>query len=114
MFNGFLKAQGYPKSTHFDPTRPSETISNLIDYIAKHHLSVKIDSRQYVKPAVGYSKELLKLGQARGLLQFNATDLSNKLTDTLNLEVSSTADQRCIKYFHVSCIFFFNRLLNRF
>uniref|UniRef100_A0A1A9ZSW4 Uncharacterized protein n=1 Tax=Glossina pallidipes TaxID=7398 RepID=A0A1A9ZSW4_GLOPL len=87
MFNGFLKAQGYPKSTHFDPTRPSETISNLIDYIAKQHLSVKIDSRQYVKPAVGYSKELLKLGQARGLLQFNATDLSNKLTDTLNLEV---------------------------
>ncbi|KAL9894687.1 uncharacterized protein ACN2A1_009195 isoform 1-T1 [Glossina fuscipes fuscipes] len=87
MFNGFLKAQGYPKSTHFDPTRPSETISNLIDYMAKHHLNVKIDSRQYVKPAVGYSKELLKLGQARGLLQFNATDLSNKLTDTLNLEV---------------------------
>uniref|UniRef100_A0A1A9W5N9 Uncharacterized protein n=1 Tax=Glossina brevipalpis TaxID=37001 RepID=A0A1A9W5N9_9MUSC len=87
MFNGFLKAQGYPKNTHFDPARPSETISNLIDYIAKHNLNVKIDSRQYVKPAVGYSKELLKLGQARGLLQFNATDLSDKLTDTLNLEV---------------------------
>ncbi|XP_054735308.1 uncharacterized protein LOC129242592 isoform X2 [Anastrepha obliqua] len=87
MFNGFLKSQGYPKTTYFDPSRASETISNLFDHVAKHHLNVKIDSRQYVKPAVGYAKELLKLGQARGLLQFNATELSDKLTDTLNLEV---------------------------
>lgn len=87
MFNGFLKSQGYPKTTFFDPSRASETISNLLDHVAKHHLNVKIDSRQYVKPAVGYAKELLKLGQARGLLQFNATELSDKLTDTLNLEV---------------------------
>ena len=88
MFNGFLKAQGYPKSTFFDQNRPSETISNLLDHVAKYHLNVKIDSRAYVKPAVSYTKELMKLGQARGLLQFNATDLSEKLTDTLNLEVS--------------------------
>ncbi|KAL5285082.1 hypothetical protein ACFFRR_007056 [Megaselia abdita] len=87
MFNGFLKSQGYPKSTFFDQSRPSETISNLLDHVAKHHLSVKIDSRAYVKPAVAYTKELMKLGQARGLLQFNSTDLSEKLTDTLNLEV---------------------------
>ncbi|XP_050339951.1 uncharacterized protein LOC126766131 isoform X1 [Bactrocera neohumeralis] len=87
MFNGFLKSQGYPKSTYFDPSRASETISNLCDHVAKQHLNVKIDSRQYVKPAVGYARELLKLGQARGLLQFNATELSDKLTDTLNLEV---------------------------
>ncbi|XP_055906339.1 uncharacterized protein LOC129941671 [Eupeodes corollae] len=88
MFNGFLKSQGYPKSTFFEPSRASETISNLLDYIAKHHLSVKIESKTYVKPAVGYAKELLKLGQARVLLQkFNATELSDKLTDTLNLEV---------------------------
>ncbi|KAH8247824.1 hypothetical protein KR038_010476 [Drosophila bunnanda] len=87
MFNGLLKSQGYPKQTHFDPSRPGETISNLLDHVAKHHLNVKIDSRQYVKPAVGYAKELLKLGQARGLLQFNATEISDKLTDTLNLEV---------------------------
>ncbi|XP_061392407.1 uncharacterized protein LOC133327889 [Musca vetustissima] len=87
MFNGFLKSQGYPKSTFFDPNRPSETISNLLDHVAKHHLNVKIDSRQYVKPAVGYAKDLLQLGQARGLLQFNATEISDKLTDTINLEV---------------------------
>ncbi|XP_030559615.1 uncharacterized protein LOC115761809 [Drosophila novamexicana] len=87
MFNGLLKSQGYPKQTYFDPARPSETISNLLNHVAKHHLNVKIDSRQYVKPAVGYAKELLKLGQARGLLQFNATEISDRLTDTLNLEV---------------------------
>lgn len=87
MFNGFLKSQGYPKNTFFDASRPSETLSNLLDYVAKQHLNVQIDSRQYVKPAVGYARELLKLGQARGLLQFNATELSDKLTDTLNLEV---------------------------
>jgi len=92
MFNGLLKSQGYPKQTHFDPSRPGETISNLLDHVAKHHLNVKIDSRQYVKPAVGYAKELLKLGQARGLLQFNATEISDKLTDTLNLEVSRFSD----------------------
>ncbi|KAH8406957.1 hypothetical protein KR222_001293 [Zaprionus bogoriensis] len=87
MFNGLLKSQGYPKQTYFDPARPSETISNLLNHVAKHHLNVKIDSRQYVKPAVGYAKELLKLGQARGLLQFNSTEISDRLTDTLNLEV---------------------------
>lgn len=88
MFNGLLKSQGYPKHTYFDPTRPSETISNLLNHVAKHRLNVKIDSRQYVKPAVGYAKELLKLGQARGLLQFNSTEISDRLTDTLNLEVN--------------------------
>ncbi|XP_013114285.1 uncharacterized protein LOC106092077 [Stomoxys calcitrans] len=87
MFNGFLKAQGYPKSTFFDANRPTETISNLLDHVAKHHLNVKIQSRQYVKPAVGYAKDILKLGKARGLLQFNSTEISDKLTDTLNLEV---------------------------
>lgn len=93
MFNGFLKSQGYPKTTFFDSSRPSETISNLLDHVAKHHLNVKIDSRQYVKPAVSYAKDLMKLGQARGVLQFNATDISDKLTDTLNLEVSSICQE---------------------
>ncbi|XP_055376528.1 ras guanine nucleotide exchange factor L [Condylostylus longicornis] len=88
MLNGFLKSQGYPKTTYFDPNRPSETITSLLNHIAKTHLSIKVDTRDYVKPAVSYTKELLKLGQSRGLLQkFNSTELSDKLTDTLNLEV---------------------------
>ncbi|GAB0092400.1 uncharacterized protein DMENIID0001_073900 [Sergentomyia squamirostris] len=85
MVNGFLKSQNLPI---IDPSRASETVAQLIDAVAKKHLSVKISSKTYVKPAVNYVKELLKLGQARGLLQkFNATEISDKLTDTVNLEI---------------------------
>jgi hypothetical protein len=89
MINGFLASQGYPKTTHLDINKPSETLTNLINHVAKRHLNTKIDAKEYVKPTVNYVKELLKLGQARGLLQkFNSTELSDKLTDTFNLEVS--------------------------
>lgn len=89
MLNGFLQSQGIPKTALFDPTRPSETISNLVDHVSKHNLNTKIASITYVKPAVNYVKDIFKLGKARGLLQkFNATELSDKLTDTVNLEVS--------------------------
>ncbi|XP_058454517.1 uncharacterized protein LOC131432322 [Malaya genurostris] len=88
MANGFLQSRGYPKQTMLDINRPSETISNLIDYTAKKHLQVKISSVTYVKPAVNYVKDLLKLGKAKQILQqYNATELTDKLTDTLNLEV---------------------------
>ncbi|XP_049547959.1 uncharacterized protein LOC125959192 [Anopheles darlingi] len=88
MANGFLQSQGYPKQTFLDIGRPSETISNLIDHIAKKHLAVKISSIQYVKPAVNYVKDLLKLGKAKQFLQqVNVTEMTDKLTDTLNLEV---------------------------
>lgn len=91
MANGFLQSQGYPKQAFLDINRPSETLSTLIDTIAQRHLMVKIVSVTYVKPAVNYIKDLLKLGQARGLLKkFNSTELSDKLTDTLNLEVLFT------------------------
>ncbi|XP_058116238.1 uncharacterized protein LOC131287884 [Anopheles ziemanni] len=88
MANGFLQSQGYPKQTFIDINRPSETISNLIDHVAKRHLAVKISSVQYVKPAVNYVKDLLKLGKAKQFLQqYNVTEMTDKLTDTLNLEV---------------------------
>jgi hypothetical protein len=89
MINGFLGSQGYPKTTHLDVNKPSESLTNLINHVAKRHLNAKIDAKEYVQPTVSYIKELLKLGQARGLLQkFNSTELSDKLTDTFNLEVS--------------------------
>uniref|UniRef100_A0A182Y8S4 Uncharacterized protein n=1 Tax=Anopheles stephensi TaxID=30069 RepID=A0A182Y8S4_ANOST len=88
MANGFLQSQGYPKQTFLDINRPSETISHLIDHVAKRHLAVKISSIQYVKPAVNYVKDLLKLGKAKQFLtQYNVTEMTDKLTDTLNLEV---------------------------
>lgn len=89
MCNGFLTAQGIPSHALFDPHRPSESLANLFDFIAREHLHTKISTVVYVKPAVAYVKDLVKLGKARGLLQkFNATELSDKLTDTVNLEVS--------------------------
>lgn len=88
MFNGFLTAQGIPPQALFDPHRPSESLANLLDFIAREHLHTKISTIVYVKPAVTYVKDLVKLGKARGVLQkFNATELSDKLTDTVNLEV---------------------------
>ncbi|KXJ76431.1 uncharacterized protein LOC134285561 [Aedes albopictus] len=88
MANGFLQSQGYPKQALLDIDRPSESISNLIDHVAKKHLQVKINSVTYVKPAVNYVKDLLKLGKAKQFLkQYNVTEMTDKLTDTLNLEV---------------------------
>lgn len=88
--NGLLQSQGFPKHTHFDPRKPSESISNLVDYVAEKNLNININSNTYIKPAVNYINDLLKLGQARGLLQkFNATEISDKLTDTVNLEVNN-------------------------
>ncbi|XP_055321774.1 uncharacterized protein LOC129577939 [Sitodiplosis mosellana] len=88
MINGFLTAQGIPPHALFDPHRPSESLANLFDFIAREHLHTKISTIVYVKPAVTYVRDLVKLGKARGLLQkFNATELSDKLTDTVNLEV---------------------------
>lgn len=89
MLNGFLTTQGIPKHAHFDPHRPSESIANLLDLVAREHLHTKLSTIVYVKPAVTYVRDLVKLGKARGLLQkFNATELSDQLTDTLNLEVT--------------------------
>lgn len=89
MLNGFLQSQGFPKNTQFDVQKPSETISNLINHVVKKNLMVDIDAAPYVKPTVGYIKDVLKLGKSREYLQkMNKTELSNKLTDTLNLEVN--------------------------
>lgn len=88
MFNGFLQSQNVPAKAHFDPARPSETLSQLVDHVARQYLHTKVASITYVKPAVAYVRDLLRLGEARGLLQqFNATELSDRLTDTVNLEI---------------------------
>ena len=89
MFNGFLQSQDFPKNALFDITKPSETISNLINYAVKKHLMIDINSMPYVKPVISYTKDVVKLGKNREFLQkMNTTEVSNKLTDTLNLEVN--------------------------
>lgn len=89
MINGFLQSQGYPIGAHLDISRPSETVSSLINHTVKKYLTVDIDAAPYVKPAVSYVKDVLELGKSREYLQkMNTTELSTKLTNTLNLEVS--------------------------
>lgn len=96
MLNGFLQSQGFPKKTHFDITKPSETLSNLIDYGVKKHLNINVKSMPYVKPVVTYVKDVSKLGKNREYLQkMNTTEVSNKLTDTLNLEVWNIHTHDC-------------------
>lgn len=89
MVNGFLQSQAFPKKTFVDLQRPTETLSNLINFAVNKYLMVSIDSEPYVKPVVGYVKDVVELGKNREYLQkMNTTELSTKLTDTLNLEVS--------------------------
>jgi len=89
MLNGLLQSQGFPKKTHLDINKPTDSISSLINYGVNKYLMVNIDSQPYVKPAISYVNDVLQLGKSREYLQkMNSTELSTKLTDTLNLEVS--------------------------
>ncbi|PSN58281.1 hypothetical protein C0J52_00110 [Blattella germanica] len=87
--NGFLKAQGYHKAALFDPARPSESLSHMINAIFKRQFGLKVNSAVYIKPAVAYIQEVLKLGQSKGLTlkKLNSQEIQGKLADTLNGEV---------------------------
>ncbi|KAJ8982722.1 hypothetical protein NQ317_019513 [Molorchus minor] len=56
LVNSFLKTQGFPKTAYFDPARPTESLSALVDYLIKKYFEVQIVSKEYVKPLVGYVK----------------------------------------------------------
>lgn len=89
MFNGFLQSQGFPKKTQLDLANPDKSISSLINHTVKKYLTVNVDSTPYVTPFISYVKDVVELGKSREYLQkMNTTELSTKLTDTLNLEVS--------------------------
>lgn len=99
MFNGFLQSQGFPKKAHLDIQKPSESFSSLINFTVKKYLTVDIDSTPYVMPAISYVKDVLELGKSREYLQkMNTTELSTKLTDTLNLEVKASTTWNCFYF----------------
>lgn len=54
--NGYLKSQGFPKSTFFDPKKPVDSISAFVNYVAKKYFEFKIQSREYVQPIVEYAQ----------------------------------------------------------
>ncbi|XP_077288320.1 uncharacterized protein LOC143912805 [Arctopsyche grandis] len=89
VVNGFLKSQGFPKHAMFQPTKFSESISNVVNYVLMKYLNTPTDVSVYVKPAVNYVKELMKSAQSHGsyLRRADQNELSDKITDTLNLEI---------------------------
>ncbi|KAF2892609.1 hypothetical protein ILUMI_13567 [Ignelater luminosus] len=81
FINSFLKSQGFPKSSMFDPAKPTETLSAFLNFMFKKYLGYKINAKQYVKPAVDYvqstGKEILPT-------QENYTDTQLELLDPIN------------------------------
>ncbi|KAL0129867.1 hypothetical protein PUN28_001852 [Cardiocondyla obscurior] len=84
--NSFLKSQGFPKAMMFDASKPAESISRLANGMAKRYLNMKIDSSQYVRPAISYFQELVSLASDKGFImsRINARELSNRLSDIIN------------------------------
>ncbi|KAK0089191.1 hypothetical protein PV325_008503 [Microctonus aethiopoides] len=89
--NSFLKSQGFPKSTLFDPTRPAESFTRMVNAGAKRYLNANFNSAQYIKPAVAYVQDLIKLASEKGFImsRINANELSNRLSDTINNDIVS-------------------------
>lgn len=89
IINNFLLGQNIPASAFFDPARPVDSITNLANYIMLKHFDQKVDSRKYVEPAVEYVLDLFKLAEKHGILgrKIDSSELSHKLTDTINLEI---------------------------
>lgn len=87
--NGFLKAQGYHKAQLFDPARPAESLSHLANAVFKRQFGLKVNSGTYIKPAVSYIQEVLKMGQSKGLTlsHLSSQEIESKLAETLNGEV---------------------------
>ncbi|XP_021926119.1 uncharacterized protein LOC110832943 isoform X1 [Zootermopsis nevadensis] len=87
--NGFLKAQGYHKGQLFDPARPAESLSHLVNAVFKRQFGLKVNSATYIRPAIAYIQEVLKIGQRKGisLSHLSSHDIENKLAETLNGEV---------------------------
>nr|XP_050864758.1 uncharacterized protein LOC127070612 isoform X2 [Vespula vulgaris] len=87
--NSFLKSQGYPRSVMFDANKPAESISRLLNVAARKHLNMKIDSSQYIGPAIAYIQELVNLASEKGFImsRISARELSNKLSNTINNDI---------------------------
>ncbi|XP_045455535.1 uncharacterized protein LOC123665249 [Melitaea cinxia] len=90
IINSFLDSQGLPKSTHFNVNKPEKSITVLTNYVLRKYLDMDTDVSEYVKSAVAYIKQTLKLAQTASQNLASRSDyhaIADRLTDTLNLEV---------------------------
>lgn len=81
--NSYLRNQGFPDHALPNLKHPSKSITNFLNYAAKKYLDADIDSREYVEPVVFYLQDIAKLAKQ----SISSKELTDKLTDTLNLEI---------------------------
>jgi len=64
-------------------------VSRLANAIAKKYLNMKIDSSQYVKPAIAYFQELVSLASEKGFImsRINARELSGRLNNVIDNDI---------------------------
>jgi hypothetical protein len=64
-------------------------VSRLANAIAKKYLNMKIDSSQYVKPAIAYFQELVSLASEKGFImsRINARELSSRLNNVIDNDI---------------------------
>ncbi|KOX72386.1 hypothetical protein WN51_01485 [Melipona quadrifasciata] len=74
---------------HFNIHFLMYTRITLVNAVGKRHLGMKIDSSQYIKPAVSYVKELVALASEKGFImsRVNAREISNRLSDVINNDI---------------------------
>lgn len=89
--NSFLKSQGFPKTTLFDSARPAESLTRMVNAGAMRYLNTNVDSAKYIKPAVAYVHDLIKLASEKGFImsRVNANELSTRLSNTINNDIVS-------------------------
>lgn len=87
MANAFLQSQGFPQRSHINLERPSESLTNMINFGARKYINTDVDSSLVVTPIIKWFEKVSKLGSKDFLKNLNTTEVSNSLTDTFNLEV---------------------------
>ncbi|XP_066248113.1 uncharacterized protein [Euwallacea similis] len=81
--NSYLKNSGFPKDSLLNPKQPVISITNFANFAAKKYLDADISAREYVEPTVLYIQDLLAMAK-KSVAQ---TELTDKLTDTINMEI---------------------------
>lgn len=87
--NSFLRSQGFPKTMMFDTSRPTESLTKVVNAMAKKYLNMHVNSYQYIKPAVAYFQELVNLASEKGFImsRVNSRELSNRLNEIINNDI---------------------------
>ncbi|XP_076253378.1 uncharacterized protein LOC143191835 isoform X2 [Rhynchophorus ferrugineus] len=85
--NAFLKSNGFPQNALINLKNPVKSITNFVNYGAKKYLDADdIDAKEYVKPAVLYVQDLLKMARQAIVINKEPKELIDKLTDTINMD----------------------------